>query len=134
MEIHISGRFSHTYTPFCSWFIYLTMIVRNMFSVPALYSETVFVYGLEATDIKSCSATFFRLFRSLDIAFVTYGSYLSMPIYHHLSSLYMYILKIRRVGWPENGTRAAFFFFFFSIHLPHSMSCYVYLSTAQSLE
>jgi hypothetical protein len=110
------------------------MIVRNMFSVPALYSETVFVYGLEATDIKSCSATFFRLFRSLDIAFVTYGSYLSMPIYHHLSSLYMYILKIRRVGWPENGTRAAFFFFFFSIHLPHSMSCYVYLSTAQSLE
>jgi hypothetical protein len=59
MEIHISGRFSHTYTPFCSWFIYLTMVVRNMFPVPALYSETVFVYGLEATDIKSCSSTFY---------------------------------------------------------------------------
>lgn len=31
MEIRISGRVSHAYTPFRCWFICLTTIVRNIF-------------------------------------------------------------------------------------------------------
>jgi hypothetical protein len=68
----------------------------------------------------------FILFRSLDIAFVIFENGYVSPF---IVPLHVYIED--KASWPENGTRAAFFF---SILLPHSMSCYVYISTAQSLE
>jgi hypothetical protein len=94
-------------------------------------TQRLCLYMVWKLRISKAVRQHFILFRSLDIAFVIYRSYLSMPTYHHLSSLYMYILKIRRVGLRMELARHSFFF---SILLPHSMSCYVYLSTAQSLE
>jgi hypothetical protein len=109
METHIPGRHSHAYTPFCCWFIYLTTIVRNMFSVPAFVPQRLCLYMVRTVWISKAVHQHFILFRSLDTAFAMYALYLSMAIYSPFTCLYLYILKIRRVFGM--GLARAFFLF-----------------------
>lgn len=117
MELQISGRFSHAHTPFCCWFFYLTMIVRNMFSVPALFLRDCVCIWVGGYGYKSCSATSY-IFKSLDITSVLYASYLSMTMYSpFIVPLHVYIENKASLTWDWHSRDVLSFAPFFTILL-----------------
>jgi hypothetical protein len=130
METHIPGRHSHAYTPFCCWFIYLTTIVRNMFSVPAFVPQRLCLYMVRTVWISKAVHQHFILFRSLDTAFAMYALYLSMAIYSPFILPLLVYIENKASFW--NGTRACILSFPPIFHPIVRLSLICYSSTAQS--